>query len=308
MNKILLTGGCGFIGANLIREKLRGKYRVSILDNLSAGDRSFVEGFDNIEVIVGDIRDKKVVERASKGADFVIHLAAHTGVVASQKDPQLDLETNVLGTLNLLKAAVKNRVKKFIFASTGGAIVGEQKPPIHERMAPAPLSPYGASKLAAEGYLSAFNGSFGLNTVSLRFSNVYGPFSRHKGSVVASFFKRIQAGEPIEIFGDGSQTRDFLYVSDLCEAIMLAIKRGRGGEVYQIASGKEESILSLLEKIKGVVKEKKVRVAFRPARPGEVMRNFASIAKAKRELGFVPKTPLADGLRRTWEYFQRSDR
>ncbi len=242
MNSYLVTGGCGFIGVNLTSRLAAQGNRIRILDNLSLGKREDVEPL-GVELQAGDIRDYTAVTKACQGMDTVVHLAAHTRVIESVTDPELNFEINAIGTMNVLRACRDAGVKKFIFAfpTTGGAILGEQEPPVHEGMVPRPVSPYGAGKLAGEAYCSAFYGSYGLNTVALRFSNVYGPFSYHKGSVVAQFFRNLMQKEPIVIYGDGEQTRDFLYVSDLVDAILLADKANTPGEVFQIASGRETS-------------------------------------------------------------------
>jgi UDP-glucose 4-epimerase len=307
MKSYLVTGGCGFIGINLIARLSEQGARVRVLDNLSLGRREDVETL-GVELHMGDIRDPAAVAKACKGIDVVVHLAAHTRVVESLSDPQLNFEVNAIGTLNVLQACRAAGVSKMIFASTGGAILGEQEPPIHEGMAPRPISPYGASKLVGEAYCSAYTGAYGLNTVALRFSNVYGPYSYHKGSVVAQFFRSLLRGEPIMIYGDGEQTRDFLFVADLVEAILLADKVELAGEVFQIASGRETSVRSLVDTMKTMLPDRTFDLRFEPARPGEILRNYASIDKARRILGFDPKAQLNEGLRKTWQWFISHDR
>jgi UDP-glucose 4-epimerase len=307
MKSYLITGGCGFIGVNLIPRLIDQGARVRVLDNLSLGRREDVEPL-GVELQVGDIRDSAAVARACEGVDTVVHLAAHTRVVESLSDPQLNFEINAIGTLNVLQACRAAGILKMIFASTGGAILGEQEPPVHENMVPRPISPYGASKLVGEAYCSAYTGAYGLKTVALRFSNVYGPYSYHKGSVVAQFFRNLLRGERIVIYGDGEQTRDFLYVADLVEAILLADKIEPAGEVFQIASGRETSVRSLVDAMKAMLADRKFDLRFEPARPGEILRNYASIEKARRILGFDPKTQLNDGLRKTWQWFISHDR
>src|ERR1700761_4783444 len=221
MKSYLVTGGCGFIGVNLIRQLKETGAAVRVLDHLSLGKREDVAPL-GVELQVGDIRDTKTVAKACEGIETVVHLAGHTRVLESLSDPALNFEINAAGTFNVLEASRRAGVQKVIFASTGGAILGEQVQPVHEGMLPRPISPYGASKLAGEAYCSAFFGSYGLNTVALRFSNVYGPYSYHKGSVVAAFFRNLRQKEPIVIYGDGEQTRDFVYVGDLVKAILLA--------------------------------------------------------------------------------------
>jgi UDP-glucose 4-epimerase len=303
----LVTGGAGFIGANLIRRLVAPAVHIRVLDNLSAGRRSDLAELP-VEFIQGDIRDAGMVNRAVDGVQAVIHLAAHTNVVESFKTPELNLDTNVHGIFNLLQASVKHEVERFIFASTGGAIVGDVEPPVHEDMAPHPISPYGAGKLAGEGYCSAFWGSYGLKTISLRFSNVYGPYSYHKASVVAKFFRQAKLGEPVTVFGDGEQTRDFLFVEDLCQAVVQALEAPLPfGQAIQLGSSRETSINQLIVLMRQVAGEDAFpTVKYAPSRPGEVMRNYVSIVRAKEYLGFSPVTDLLTGLQKTWEWFKRT--
>jgi UDP-glucose 4-epimerase len=320
----LLTGGCGFIGVNVVRSLLAKDRdcRVRVVDLLCVGTREdlvaagefFEIGEKNLkkgpssrlELVVGDIRDQELALRACKGIDAVVHLAANTGVIPSIEDPRSDCMANVLGTLNYLEAARQNAVKRFVFASSG-APLGEQTPPIHEEMVPRPISPYGASKLCGEAYCSAYYGSYGLETVALRFGNVYGPHSTHKGSVVAKFIKHIMASEPLPIYGDGNQTRDFVYVEDLVEAIVAAIeKAGLGGQVFQIATHKEHTVAEVAEELNALAKKFLGRVSpivFKRERKGEVQRNFSDISKARRMLGFEPKHDLKAGLEKTFLWF-----
>lgn len=174
-----------------------------------------------VELIVGDILDFDLVMKMTQNVDVIVHLAANTGVGPSVEDPKKDMESNVIGTFNMLEAARHNGLKRFVFASSG-APVGECDPPIHEELAPHPVSPYGASKLAGEGYCSSYYRTFGIETIALRFGNVYGPGSTHKNSVVAKFIKQAMQGETLEIYGDGNQTRDFIYIDDLITAILKA--------------------------------------------------------------------------------------
>src|ERR1700733_6052373 len=231
----LITGGCGFLGTSLVKRLVdRGISSIRILDALLVGSRADLSlvtdyteptSFKNppigVELVVGDVRDAQLVLDACVGCATVVHLAANTGVDQSVRDPRTDCLVNVIGTLNCLEAARSNGAKRFVFASSG-APAGEIEPPIHEEIAPHPVSPYGASKLAGEGYCSAYFRTYQLETVALRFGNVYGPGSLHKGSVVAKFISRALSGLPMEVFGDGQQTRDFIYIDDLIDAVMLA--------------------------------------------------------------------------------------
>ena len=302
MKSYLVTGGCGFIGVNLVARLAGHGCRIRVLDDLSMGNRDDIRPFD-VDLHVGDIRDAAALAEVCRGTDVVVHLAAHTRVIDSVSNPELNFQINAGGTLNVLQACRLAGVKKVIFASTGGAILGEQEPPVHEGMVPKPVSPYGAGKLAGEAYCSAYFGSFGLNTVALRFSNVYGPGSYHKGSVVAQYFKNLMKGEPLVIYGDGQQTRDFIYVDDLVDAILLADEADTPGEVFQIASGRETSILDLLATMQQVLPHLTFDIRHLPARAGEILRNYANIEKARRMLSFQPKTRLDDGLKRTWDWF-----
>ncbi len=237
----LITGGCGFIGTSLIAHLVKTYPGVDIrvLDNLSVGSKNdlynVVSSADNkpgtgearIEIIEGDIRDFDTCLKSCEGIDVVVHLAANTGVAPSIEKPRYDMEANVIGTFNMLEASRQNKTTKFIFASSG-APIGEVEPPINEEKAPRPESPYGASKLAGEGYCSAFFRTFGVKTIALRFGNVYGTLSKHKNSVVAKFLREAFAGNPLEIYGDGSQTRDFIYIDDLIQAIILSVSSDIG--------------------------------------------------------------------------------
>ncbi len=299
---ILITGGCGFIGTNLI-SKLEGKpYNLRILDNLSASAASKSD-IDSKKLVIGDIRDEKLADELTKGVDVIVHLAAHTSVVGSVKDPKTDCDINIIGTLNLLRACVKNSVRRFIFASSNAA-VGVHTPPIDEEKLPIPLSPYGASKLACEGYCSAFYRTFGIETVILRFSNVYGPNCLHKSSVVAKFIKALLNSKSLSIYGDGTQTRDFVYVGDICDAILLCLtKKDISGETFQIGTGIEVAVIELAKRIIAI-DGRDTKLDFKPPRKGEIFRNFSDIEKSNRVLGFKPRVMLDEGLRETYKWFQ----
>ncbi len=300
--KVLITGGCGFIGANLVEYLLEKKHTVRVFDNFSVGSEENLENacrkFDVPELIVGDVRDKEV-EEAVKGVDAVVHLAAHTNVIDSLENPVEDFQVNAIGTFNVLEACRKNGVERFVYASSN-AVVGEQVPPINEEKIPAPLSPYGASKLVGEALCSAYYNSYGINTVSLRFSNAYGVYSSHKTSVVAKFIRRAREGKPLVIYGDGEQTRDFIHARDICEAVYLSLNSGNGGEVFQVATGVETRIKDLAGKISDLAVSSgyaKLRIDYTDGRKGEIVKNFSDISKARDMLGFKPKIKLEEGLR-----------
>ena len=323
----LVTGGCGFIGVALVRSLANEDgHAVRVVDNLAVGTREdlgsvceFVETppadvgaiGSPVELVVGDILDEELALWAAQGADVIVHLAANTGVAPSVENPRADCLANVIGTLNYLEAARKAGVKRFVFASSG-ATIGEVEPPIHEEMSPHPVSPYGASKLSGEAYCSAYFRTFGVETVSLRFGNVYGPLSSHKNSVIAKFIKRATRGEALEIYGDGAQTRDFIYVEDLTRAIRLAATvEGIGGEVFQIATNAETSVQEMVEELLPILAAANVKdVEVRQAAPrlGDVMRNYSDTSKAARMLGWQSEMDLKEGLRHTVDWFMDRSR
>jgi len=313
LRRILVTGGAGFIGANLVRLLVEHNYEVTVLDNLSAGRRDYLDWFP-VEFIHGDILDRTTIERAITGKDGVVHLAAQTGVPSSLRDPRKDCEVNILGTLNVLEACRAENARKgerthnthksglrIVFASSN-APLGRQSPPATEDKAPLPISPYGASKLAGEAYCLAYHGSWGLGTVALRFGNVYGPFSEHKASVVAKLFKDISAEGRIVVDGDGQQTRDFIYVGDLCRAIHLALESDVCGEVFQVATGIETTIDQLAELIK-LTSRSDAPVLHGPPRQADVRQNYSAIDKIRRTLEWEPRVDLRLGLQMTIEWF-----
>ncbi len=303
MKKVLITGGCGFIGVNLVRAlNAVGGYEISILDNESLGVRADLGNFDG-KFVHGDVTDLALVRKLAKGVDVVVHLAAHTRVIESIENPAQNFTDNVIGTFHLLEACREANVIRFISASTGGAILGDAPAPVHEELVPQPLSAYGASKLAAEGYCSAYTASYGLPCASLRFSNIYGPRSYHKDSVVARFLKRILAGQELVIYGDGSQIRDYLYIDDLAAGIVKAIESDCVG-TYQLGAGRPTTLNELLDIMKEVVPaEKMPPIQYKSARKGEVHTTWCNISKAKDAFGFDPTTELADGVRNTWNWF-----
>jgi UDP-glucose 4-epimerase len=221
----------------------------------------------------------------------------------------MDLENNVVGTFNMLEASRRNKVQRFIFASSG-APLGEVDPPIHEEKAARPVSPYGASKLSGEGYCSAYCRTFGLKTITLRFGNVYGPLSGHKNSVVARFFKQALAGETLEIYGDGNQTRAFLFIDDLVQAVILSAKTEAGGDIFQIATYHETTVNEIASRIKEIVEKetgRTVNVVYEEPRAGDVRRNYPDISKARKMLGYEPRIDMGEGLRQTFSYFMSRD-
>ena len=322
----LITGGCGFLGTSFIRMLLeKGGHRVRVIDNLVVGTREDLasvaefaetppanvgpmssEGGPAVELVAGDILDEALALRAAQGVDVILHLAANTGVEPSVRDPRADCLANVIGTLNYLEAARHTGVGRFVSASSGAAL-GEVEPPLHEELASHPASPYGASKLAGEGYCSAYFRTFSVETVALRFGNVYGPGSGHKNSAVARFIKRAVRGEYLEIYGDGTQTRDYIFIDDLIRAVYLSSTvEGAGGETFQIATSAETTVLELVDELLSALAAagiKNVEVRKGEPRQGDVMRNYADVSKAATMLGWKAEVGLSEGLRRTVGYF-----
>ena len=320
---ILITGGCGFIGTSCIAYFIENypNVKIRVLDNFFNGtpeDLKNVTNFrqinnvNNIDgshvvLIEGDIRNKEVVDLCTRNVDCIIHLAANTGVGPSVENPYLDMECNVIGTVNMLESARFNGVKKFIFASSG-APIGENSPPIHEEKAPHPVSPYGASKLAGEGYCSAYYNTYGISTVCLRFGNVYGPFSKKKSSVVAKFIRNALNCEDCVIYGDGNQTRDFIYIGDLVQAIKKSIEENVGGEIFQIASGSEMTVREIADLIARSLENYGIdmRIVYDKPRIGDVRRNYSDTTKARELLDWKSDTSIEKGIKSTIEYFINS--
>ena len=248
MPRALVTGGAGFIGSALVRALAAAGYDVRVLDDLSSGSPGNLEGTD-AELLTGDVRDLDLVMGAARGCDVVFHLAAGAGVVESISDPLTNFDQNARGTLTALEAARRADVPRLVFSSSN-APLGENAYPASEDKPIAPLSPYGASKATGEAYCSAFHGAYGMDAVVVRFSNAYGPRSAHKGNVIPLFIRRLRAGEDLVLFGDGSQTRDFVFCEDLAAGLVAAATTpGVGGQIFQLASGVETSLARLIDLI-----------------------------------------------------------
>jgi UDP-glucose 4-epimerase len=301
--RMLITGGCGFIGANLVRVvREQGGWAVRVVDDLRSGRREYLSEMD-VEIAIGDVADPAVLDPALEDVDAVIHLAAQTGVIPSVENPRRDFEGNVVATFRVLDECRQRGIERFVFASSGAAL-GNVTPPLHEEVVPHPLSPYGAAKLTGEAYCQSFAGSYGMHAVSLRFSNVYGPVSVNKNNAIPNFIKALLKKEPLHIYGDGQQSRDFIYVDDLCDAILLAVGSDDvRGEVFQLATGRETSVLELIEII-GQVMDVRPEISFEPRRAGEVYKSRVDITKVQRKLGFEPRVSLEEGLDRTVAWFR----
>ncbi|HET6850657.1 MAG TPA: NAD-dependent epimerase/dehydratase family protein [Gaiellales bacterium] len=302
MPTALVTGGAGFIGSTLTRLLLERGYGVRVFDDLSSGSRDHLDALD-VELVTGDVRDLDALTRAAAGADAMFHLAAGAGVVDSIERPIENFDLNARGTLLALWAARESGVGRFVFSSSN-APLGDNAYPASEDKPLAPLSPYGAGKATGEAYCSAFHGAYGFPAVAVRFSNAYGPRSGRKTNVIPLFIRRIMDGQPLTIYGDGTQTRDFVFVTDLANGLIRAAEAGDvGGEVFQLASGVETSLNDLVRML-GEVSGTTPDVRYEPPRAGEIQRNYSLIDKARTRLGHAPEVPLADGLARTWDWFQ----
>ncbi len=312
MTRILITGGAGFIGTNLVEFLLKNTdWEINILDNFISGNREDLENLEGFskrgKLIEGDIRNEKDIEKAIEDCDYVVNLAAQVGVISSVEDPLHDAEINVNGLIKLLNSSLKHKIKKFVHASSA-APLGEQEMPLHEEKIPKPLSPYGASKLAGESYCSAFSVSHNLNTIVLRFSNVYGPKSYDKGSVIPIFLRKMLNSQPVTIYGNGEQTRDFIYVEDICQAIYLSLTKELPEKfnLFQIGTEKETSVNELFDILKEELEKNNFSVQnpkYEKERPGEIYRNYSDISKARKLLGFEPKTSLEEGIKKVLSSF-----
>jgi UDP-glucose 4-epimerase len=301
--RALVTGGAGFVGATLVRDLLRDSAEVVVLDDLTVGRSSYLDGLD-VRLVNGTVEDPGAVRRATRGCDVVVHLAAMSGVAPSVENPERDFEINVRGTFNVLDAARRTRVERVVFASSG-AVLGGARPPLSETLVPLPLSPYGASKLYGEAAVQAFQSAYGFSGITLRFSNLYGPFCSHKRSVVAAFLRNAIRGRPLVIYGSGRQTRDFLHVSDVSRAIRAALP-SRAEGVFQLGTGVETSINGLARLVSHLVGGS-LPVERTPPRTAEAARNVADITKARRVLRFEPRIDLGTGLADTLAWIREHD-
>ena len=297
--KFFITGGAGFIGRHLVAKLLHDKHEITIFDNFSSSSKNDITHLleDGVGLVTGDILDYDLLLKSMPNYDFVIHLAAQTSVSQSVANPKTTADIIVDGTVNVLKSCVKTNVKNIIFSSSAAVYGNSINTLLAENAQLSPLSSYGASKLVAEYNLLAFSKLFGLNCISLRLFNVYGNGQSSEAGVIRKFLKNISKDAPIEIFGDGVQSRDFVHVSDVIQAFYCAIRNieAKRGEVYNIGSGTATSInelASLLISSKG----KDLQVIHKPALEGEIKDSKADISLAENDIGYSPHVPLSDGL------------
>jgi UDP-glucose 4-epimerase len=299
--KILVTGGAGFIGSHVVDRLVLEGYEVRVLDDLSTGKLDNIQrnlSSGKVELVKGDIRDASAVKQSLDGVNFVIHMAALVSVPLSVENPDLTFDINLLGTLNLLRSSIKEKVDRFVFVSSCAVCGDPESLPVTEQTRTNPISPYAESKLIGERYSLGFSERQLLNSVVLRFFNVYGPrqgMNDYSG-VITRFIERCKQKLPLTIYGDGSQTRDFVNVKDVAEAVLASMKSSKAaGEVFNIGSGKHTSINELAKTIMelaGVNSE----ISYEKSRSGDIKDSYADISKAKMLLGYEPKVSLSDGL------------
>lgn len=301
--RVLVTGGAGFIGSNIARLLLEESYRVSVLDNFTTGYQENLDGLSEVTVTVGDIRDESEIAQALNGVDAIIHLAASVGNARSLKDPMLDSDINVLGTLKILEAARKAGITKVVYSSSA-AIYGEtQHLPIDEDHPLRPETPYGVSKLGGEGQCLCYGRLYAMDIVCLRYFNVYGPNQRYDayGNVIPIFADRLVRGEPLTIYGDGEQTRDFVHVRDVAKANLLGLRAQGVTGAFNVGSG-EATTINELAFLMNQAADAAVPPQYQAPRPGDVLHSLSDITAARDTLGYEPAVTLAEGLREymTW--------
>lgn len=302
--KILVTGGAGFIGSNIVDELIVKKHTVVIVDNLATGNiKNINKKAKFYKVSICDKKEIDTIFRKEK-FDVVIHLAAQLDVRKSVLDPCFDADVNIKGTLNILEACKDTKVKKIIFSSSGGTIYGEcgLKAPDEQSFAN-PLSPYGVAKLSVEHYIKAYSALYGLKYTILRYANVYGPRQDANGEagVIAIFIGRMTENKEVFVFGDGKQLRDYVYVKDVVDANIKSLTKGNN-EVINIGTHKTFSVNQLVKELSKIINYKQ-KAVYKPKRSGELFKSFLNISKAKKVLGWEPKVDIIKGLKNTVDYF-----
>jgi nucleoside-diphosphate-sugar epimerase len=306
--KVLVTGGGGFIGSHLVQRLLADGYDVRVLDNFATGRRETLVMFGaDVELIEGDLQSYERAHNAVRGCEIVFHQAALPSVPRSIQDPLTSNATNVIGTLNLLLAARDSDVRRVVFASSSSVYGITAGLPKREDMVPLPVSPYAVAKLACEGYCRSFSEVYALEAVSLRYFNIFGPRQdplSHYAAVIPRFITAFLQGEPISVFGDGEQSRDFTYVDNIIDANLRAAEAPEvSGKVFNVAYGERVTINALIEELRKIT-GRDVSVEYAPSRPGEVRHSEADITSAARSLGYRPTVSFAEGLRRTVAFYE----
>ncbi len=310
MAKYLVTGGAGFIGLNVTYHLSAAGEKIVVFDNFSTGKKKNLRDLSkDVKVQEADILDVKLLKKATRGCDYVIHLAAQASVLKSVKDPAGSLEINAAGTLNALIAARDAKVKRFIYVGSAAAYGESPSLPKVETMTETPLSPYAVSTIAAENQCRVFFNTYGLQTVVLRAFNVYGPYQDTTGvyaPVVGKFVATLLDGRAPNIAGDGKQSRDFLHVADLIESIKAAcIAPKAEGELFNIAGGSRITVNGLVNMLNGIL-GKEIQPKYEEARPGDIRHSLADITKAQEMLGYRPRTSIVDGLAGVVEWYRKN--
>jgi nucleoside-diphosphate-sugar epimerase len=308
----LVTGGAGFIGSHLVRRLLKEGAHVRVVDNLSTGKKERLRDVERcIELVEDDLTDRSVCDRVVRGVKYVLHQAAVPSVHRSIQDPMETNRANVTGTLNLLETCRQHDVRRLVYAASSSAYGDTQVLPKKEDMAPNPLSPYALQKFVGERYCKLYNDLYGLETVSLRYFNVFGPSQdpwSEYSAVIPKFATRLQSGQSLVVYGDGEQSRDFTYIDNVVEANILAIKARRThGAVINIGCGESLTLNRLIQFLEEVLRVQAV-VDYEPPRRGDVRHSLADISLARDVLGYQPKVTVFEGLRRTVEFFMSNQR
>jgi UDP-glucose 4-epimerase len=311
MTRILVTGGAGFIGSHIVEELLASGAIVRVFDNFSSGKRENLvfkaSGMPGtLEILEGDLRDASAVKSAARGMELVFHLAAFVSVAQSMSEPQACFDVNVNGTVNILEASRQEGVRKVVLSSSTAVYGDTDHFPTGEDAPLAPLSPYALSKEVNELYAGLYTRTFHLPVTALRYFNVYGPRQRPDSDYAAAipiFLRRLVKGEPITIYGNGKQSRDFIFVKDVVQANLLAAESNAAGEAYNVCTGRETTLLDLLEEL-SEVSSNPPQVHFTDPRPGDIFRSVGNPGKACAALAFKAQTSLADGLNQTLQWMK----
>ena len=305
---ILVTGGAGFIGSNLVRRLLQEGYRsVTVLDNLSTGYLENLEGLEgSLRFVEGDVRDRELVGKLCKDSAYIFHMAAHVGNVKSIEAPDSDAAINITGTLNILDATKDSgKLRRLVYSSSAACYGEPLYLPVDEKHLLSPDSPYGVSKMAAEKYVMCYEKTHGVPVACLRYFNAYGTNQRYDayGNVLPIFVERILEGKGITVFGDGEQTRDFVNVDDIVQANILAMELDGPGGIFNVATGEQTTINGLVELLRGQV-GRHFEVEYAAPRKGEVRDSYADISLSRKELGFKSEVGMAEGVKAYIEWYK----
>jgi len=307
MARYLVTGGAGFIGSNIVEELVKRGEDVRVLDNLSTGKEENINSFmSKIDFCKGDIRNENDVKKALKGVDFVIHQAALRSVARSVEEPVETNDVNVNGTINILMQSKEANIRRLVYASSSSVYGDCDVYPQTEELSPNPISPYAVSKLAGEYYCRMFSKTMDLETVSLRYFNVFGPRQNPESkysAVIPAFIDMLMKGQPCTIDGDGKQSRDFTFVTNVVDANLAACEApGVSAMFFNVACGEDYSVIDVAEGIKKIL-GKTIESTYGPRRPGDVMRTFADISQLRNVLKVEPRVDFYEGLKRTVDWF-----